>query len=98
MKLTSTGTSTSIHDLIVAADPTAIEKIESKVIKGWNFGNYWVELQFISDVITIETILDDAVVWEWRTLDANTPLFAFNTDDLRNIKIIWSWDFYITIV
>lgn len=98
MKLTATTTSTSLYDLIETQEPEALELIEAKVIKGWTFWNYWVEVCYLDAEVGFETVLEQAVSGECRTISSSLPTFAFNTTDLRNIQVVWGWDFIISIV
>ena len=98
MKLTSTTTSTSLYDLIEAQHPEVLKLIEAKVIKGWSFGNYWVEFCYNWSEIEFETIYDTAIAGEWRKITETLPTLAFNVTDLRNVKVIGAGSFIITIV
>lgn len=97
MKLTATTTSTSLYDLIEAKDATLITKIEQKKIGNEKNGLYGVEIKRDSADVYVETILDEATT-DSRPVDEDTPIFAFNCQDIHNVYVYWNWDFYISIV
>ena len=102
MKLTATTQSTTLFDLLQNATTDEfkpLQLIEAKRIKNELEWCYGVEIVRWDWDIYVETI-DTEASTDSRPINSNTPIFAFNTMDLRYISVYAesSTDFYISIV
>jgi len=88
MKITVWASQARLDALLTTEDATYLASVEKTRIKGWSGGNFWVNIQNIStNIIYIDTVNIDAVIWETRKI-ASGEDFNFVTTDLKNISLI----------